>query len=205
MLASFELLDRNLSKNMSDKVQGWSDRFFKWPGLKRPVLSSSIKLMLLEGPDLMMAREEITKFKELCFKLSIKWTASNQEVISKSLWQQIDLILWIQPWWDQAELIERYNLDYLIYKEEFIFLKFTQNTCQYKKGFDTNYWLDFALTQQALNFDLFVLKPECLRFVEEEKLLPKRILSKPLTRSLKDTKNSVLLASIWSTIENLLI
>ena len=79
-----ELLVHNLSKNMSDKVQEWSDKFSKWQELKRPALFSLMKSMLSEEQDLMMVQEETTKSKELCYKLSIKWTDSNQEVILKS-------------------------------------------------------------------------------------------------------------------------
>jgi hypothetical protein len=65
---------------MLDKVQEWSDKFSKWQELKKLVLSFSTKSMLLEELVLMMDQEEIMKFKELCFKLSIKWMALSQEV-----------------------------------------------------------------------------------------------------------------------------
>jgi hypothetical protein len=80
MHASLESLGLSWSKNMLDKVQEWLDKSFRWQEQKKPVLSFSIKLTQLEEPDLMMVQEAIMKCKELCFKLSIKWTAFNPEV-----------------------------------------------------------------------------------------------------------------------------
>ena len=83
MLASSELLDPNLSRNMSGKVPEWSERSSKWPELKRHALSFLIKLTRSVELDLMMDQEEIIKCKGPCSKLSIRWMASNLEAILK--------------------------------------------------------------------------------------------------------------------------
>ena len=51
---------------MLDREQEWLDKSSRWQGLKKPVLFSLMKSMLLEEQDQMMVQVQITKFKEQC-------------------------------------------------------------------------------------------------------------------------------------------
>ncbi len=51
---------------MLDKELEWSDKSSKWQELRKHVLFSLMKLMLLEEQDQMMVQEQIIKFKEQC-------------------------------------------------------------------------------------------------------------------------------------------
>jgi len=83
MLALSESLVPNWFRSMSEKVQEWSDKFFKWQELKKHALSFLMKEMLSEEQDSMMEVEVIMKCRELCSKLSIKWMDLKAEEISK--------------------------------------------------------------------------------------------------------------------------
>lgn len=83
MLVLLESSAHNWFKNMSVKVQEWSEKFSRWLGLRKPVLFSSMKLMLSEELDLMVVQEATMRSKELCCKSSTKWMDSNQEETSK--------------------------------------------------------------------------------------------------------------------------
>lgn len=73
--------------------------------------------------------------------------------------------------------------------------------CQSKEESDINFWQDSVPTQPVLNSDQYVLKQVCSLSEQEEKPLLKKTSLKLLTKSLKDTRNSVQQENIWFTID----
>ena len=125
IVPSSECQDPNWSKNTSEKEQEWSDNFSSWLVNIHPASSSSIKSIPSEDHE-WKVKEEIHKYKGLCFSCSISQMALNRLKQSKLLWLQTESISWTLLCYDRVESTEKLNSQIHLQTQEFKSLKSIQ-------------------------------------------------------------------------------